>query len=453
MDRKLDEKITKYLDDNRDNFIADLRKLLSFNSASGKAADGKPFGEEVAKALDFMMSLCADAGLKTTNYDYYCMDATYGTGKESIGVLSHLDIVPAGEGWDYPPFGGEMVGSLMYGRGVIDDKGPAIAGLYALKALMNAGVETSKTIKLILGCDEETGMSDMKHYMKVAEAPTYAFSPDADFPVIFAEKNIIHGEFKGEIKGETCLISLSGGTATNAVPNKATAKIKYSTQPADTEKLSYSLDGGVLTIEAKGIAGHASLPHKDENAISNLMKVLADIVPDGDAAKPLIAELAKGLSATDGSGIGIACQDEATGALTLNHGVINADSAVIVSKFDIRHPVTLDYKELLAKLKTVLKNFNLTHVFASEGLYAPKDGFLVSTLMGLYREITGDKEIEPVSMGGGTYARCLPAAVAFGPKFPDGKAGGAHTINEFADVDELLKAARLYAHCLYSLAK
>ncbi|MEX1376020.1 MAG: Sapep family Mn(2+)-dependent dipeptidase [Eubacteriales bacterium] len=453
MDRKLDEKITKYLEDNRDNFIKDLQKLLSFNSVNAKAVDNKPFGEEVAKALDFMMELCADAGLKTTNYDYYCMDACYGDGEESIGTLSHLDIVPAGEGWDYPPFAGEMEGSLIYGRGVIDDKGPAIAALYAIKSLIDADVKMSKTIKLILGCDEETGMSDMEHYMKVAGAPTYAFSPDADFPVIFAEKNIIHGDFEGKIEGDTILVSLSGGTATNAVPNKATAQIKYSAQPENNDKVEYKLEGDILTITAKGIAGHASLPEKAENAISILMKELAGILPDGDAAKPFIAELAAGLSATDGSGIGIDCKDEATGALTLNHGVIKMKDNKIISQFDIRHPVTLDYKELLEKLKTALNNFKLTHIFASEGLYAPKDGFLVSTLQSLYREITGDASSEPVSMGGGTYARCLPAAVAFGPKFPGGKAGGAHTINEFADVDELLKAARLYAHCLYSLAK
>ena len=191
MNKELDKKIIEYLDDNRDNFIGDLRKLLSFNSVKGEASQGKPFGQEPAKALDFMMKMCQDAGLKTKNYEYYCMDASIGEGDEVIGALCHLDIVPAGEGWDYPPFEGKMEGSLMYGRGVCDDKGPAIAIFYAVKALMHAGVKFDKTVRLIFGSDEETGMSDMKYYLSKVKAPDYAFSPDAEFPVIFAEKNVI----------------------------------------------------------------------------------------------------------------------------------------------------------------------------------------------------------------------------------------------------------------------
>jgi len=453
MDSKLDGKITKYLEDNKESFIKDLQKLLSFNSVNAEAVDNKPFGVEVAKALDFMMSLCDDAGLKTTNYDYYCMDAVYGDSEESIGALCHLDIVPAGEGWDYPPFEGKMDGSLMYARGVCDDKGPAIAILYAVKALMDAGVKINKTIKLIFGCDEETGMSDMAYYTSKVKAPDFAFSPDAEFPVIFAEKNIMHGEFTGTIQGKTSLIYLDGGTASNAVPNKAVAKIKYETLPENTENISYSLDNNILTVEASGIASHASLPHEGDNAISTLLGALSKLLPDNDSALPLVKSLYKSLSATDGSGIGIDCMDEATGALTLNHGVITLKDNDICSHFDIRHPVTLDPNEVISKLSTDLEGFTIKESNISEGIYLPKDSFLVSTLQNLYREVTGDMDSEPVSMGGGTYARCLPTAVAFGPRFPDGNAGGAHTINEYADINELLKAARLYAHCLYSLAK
>ena len=452
MDKNLDKQITQYLSDNRDNFINDLRKLLSFNSVKGEAKPGKPFGEEPAKALDFMQSLCDEAGLHTTNYDYYCMDACIGEGEETIGVLSHMDIVPAGEGWDYPPFAGEMKGSLMYARGVRDDKGPAMAAFYAVKALIDAGVKLNKTVKLIFGSDEETGMSDMTYYLKKTKAPDYAFSPDADFPVIYAEKNIMGGRYEGKVAGSTILVSMSGGTATNAVPNSAEAVIKMDTLPAAMDKITYELNDGLLKITAKGVASHASLPEKGDNAISTLLKALTEILPDEDAAKPLIKTLSDKLTASDGSGAGIDCKDEVTGALTLNHGVIKYENGTIFSSFDIRHPVTLDYNEVEKKLRTALDGFELAEYHCSVGIHRPKDGKLVSTLQSLYREISGDTQSEPVAIGGGTYARCLPNAVAFGPKFPDGNAGGAHTINEYGDIDELLKAARLYAHCLVSLA-
>ena len=452
MDKKLDEKITKYLSDNRDNFIKDLQKLLSFNSVNGEALPNKPFGVEPAKALDFMQSLCDEAGLKTKNYDYYCMDAETGEGDEVIGALCHLDIVPAGDGWDYPPFAGKMDGSLIYGRGVCDDKGPAIAVFYAVKALLEADVKLNKTVKLIFGSDEETGMSDMQHYLSKVKAPDYAFSPDADFPVIYAEKNIMGGQYQAKVTGSTSLVSLSGGTATNAVPNNASAVIKYDSLPKSTDKLIYKLDNGLLTIDAQGIASHASLPQNGENAISILLESLLNLLPDDDSAKPHLITLFEGLTPSDGSGIGIACSDEATGPLTLNHGVIIFEDSIIKSSFDVRHPVTLDCKQVQEKLKNALTGFDLVSIHCSEGIYREKDSLLVSTLQNLYREVTGDLTSEPIAIGGGTYARCLPNAVAFGPVFPDGNAGGAHTINEYADIDELIKAARLYAHCFYSLA-
>lgn len=454
MDKQLDKQITQYLSDNRDNFIKDLRDLLSFNSVNGPAVDGKPFGVEPAKAIDFMMNLCSQAGMETKNYDYYCMDATVGKGEEVIGALCHLDIVPAGDAndWDYPPFEGQMEGSLMYARGVCDDKGPAIAIFYAVKALMEAGVELNKTIKLIFGSDEETGMSDMEYYLTKAKAPDYAFSPDAEFPVIFAEKHVMGGVYTAKVESNTALLSLQGGTAPNAVPGKAEAKIKATAAPASTDKLNYSLNEGVLTITATGVPSHASLPEQGENAINTLLGVLADLLPEGDSAKLPIKNLLDGMSASDGSGLGIDCKDDVTGALTLNHGVISYEDSVIKTIFDIRHPVTLDYKATIATLENAIDGFKLAESHYSEGIHRPKDGLLVSTLQNLYREISGDNKSQPIAIGGGTYARCLPNAVAFGPVFPDGNAGGAHTINEYADIDELIKAARLYAHCLYSLA-
>lgn len=453
MNKQLDILINDFLQKNRDNFINDLRGLIAINSVSSKAVNDKPFGIEPAKAIDYMMNLCTAASLESVNYDYYCMDASYGTGKEIVGALCHLDIVPAGEGWDYPPFAGVMEGSLMYGRGVCDDKGPAIAVFYALKALMNANIKLDRKIRLIFGSDEETGMSDMKYYLTKAKAPDYAFSPDASFPAIFAEKHVMGGTYISEIIKDTCLISLAGGTVSNAVPSKATAKIRYTTLPKSTDKVSYHLDNdNILSITATGVATHASQPQKGENAIIILANALYSLLRESDGAKPLIKSIIDNLSSSDGSAMQIACADETTGELTMNLGLISLSNKKISLVIDIRHPVTLNYKQTIKTLETALRKFTLVASSCSEGIHREKDGFLVSTLQSIYKEITNDIDSVPISIGGGTYARCLPNAVAFGPEFPNGHAGGVHTANEYINIDELIEAARIYAHCLYSLA-
>lgn len=451
MDKSLDKVIKQYLDDNREQFIKELRGILSFNSVKADPVEGKPFGLETAKALNYMESLCTDAGLTTRNFDYYCMDAEYGSGEEVVATLTHLDIVPAGDNWTHPPFAGEMEGSVMYGRGIIDNKGPGLAALYALKALMHADAKMNRKIRLIYGCDEETGMTDMKHYLSKVKPPEFAFSPDADFPVIFAEKHGIGGKYVATIEGDTSLMSLQGGTVANAVPGIATAKVKSDVCPKSTEKVEYSLADGVLNITANGVAAHASTPHLGENAVIILINAIVGLLPEDDAAMPLLNSIIKYMSAHDGSGLGINCNDEPSGALTMNLGIISLEDNVISITFDIRHPVTLECQDTMDKLVDALPMFVLDKIGMHYGVHRPKDGFLVKTLISVYNEITGENA-EPIAIGGGTYARTLPNAVAFGPEFPDGNFGGAHTVDEYGDIDELLEGARIYAHSLYELA-
>lgn len=450
MDKQLAQIITQYLNDHRDQFIDDLRGLLAFNSVKGEASEGKPFGNEVANALDYMQNLCQNAGLKTRNFDYYCMDADYGEGDEVVASLSHLDIVPAGEGWKHPPFAGEMEGSIMYGRGVGDDKGPAMAGLYALKALMHADAKTNRKLRLIFGCDEETGMTDMAYYLSKVDAPDYAFSPDAQFPAIHAEKHGVGGTYTTMVQGTTALLKLSGGTVANAVPGVATATIRHNQCPESTDQLSYVLDGDQLTITAQGIAAHASCPEEGDNAVIRVIDAVLALIEQTDPVYPILQSTVDHMRAYDGSGLGVACQDEVSGPLTMNLGIISYTDQVISIVFDIRHPVTVEVQPTMDALVNALPLFDLARIDMHYGLHRPKDGPLVKTLMEVYNEITGSNA-EPMSMGGGTYARTLPNAVAFGPKLPDGKFGGAHTVDEYGDVDELLYAARIYAHCFYRL--
>ena len=451
MDKELDKKITRFLEENKEAFIADLRGLLKYDSVSRKSEGGKPFGTENAKALDYMMELCKKAGLHCENIDYYAMDATLGDGGECVASLSHLDIVPVGGGWEHEPLAGEMDGDIIYGRGTIDDKGPSIAALYSVKALIAAGVPLKRKVRLIFGCDEETGMSDMKYYITKREAPEYAFSPDAYFPSIHAEKSVIVGKYTAQISGSTILESIEGGTRSNVVPDKAKAYIT-SLGPYHCDPNIVIEDcGGKYEIRSRGISAHASTPEEGENAIVTLVRYLSRILPENDAYKPVMRRIYRAFELADGSGMGVECSDKPTGSLTLNLGVIAGDSKKIDITFDIRNPVTYSSELTHKKLETALHGFELIDYTCSEGLYLEKDHPLIKTLQHIYKEITGDKS-ETFSIGGGTYARTLPCAVAFGPSFKHGASKGAHMHDECASLTELLNAARIYAHAFYELA-
>jgi succinyl-diaminopimelate desuccinylase len=398
-----------------------------------------------------MMDLCQKYGLECRNIDYYCMDATYGTGDEVVASLSHLDIVPVGDGWIHEPFGGQVEGSLMYGRGTSDDKGPSIAALYSVRALMESDVEISRCIRLIFGCNEESGMDDVAYYLKKCKAPDYAFSPDAAFPVINAEKNIINGNYQKNITNQTIVKKIYGGTRNNVVPSTATALISRIGSFHNDPDIVIEDKDDVYKITATGLPAHASTPEVGKNAFMTLFNYLYKILPVDDSYKEISLKIYNAFNMTDGQGLGIDCQDKATGALTLNLGIVNADENSIKLVFDIRHPVTQDLDILHQKLQTELDGFVLSKYSCSKGVYLPFDHPLIKILQGVYSQITGDKS-DPKSMGGGTYARTLPCAVAYGPGLPDGKGKGAHMAEECIDINELLLAARIYAHSLYELS-
>ena len=451
MNKKLDEKIKEFLDDNKDQFIKDLRGLLKFDSVSRKKEDGKPYGKETAEALDYMMELCSDAGLTCRNIDYYAMDATMGEYDETVASLSHLDIVPAGGDWEHDPFAGEIEGDLIFGRGTIDDKGPSIAALYAVKALMAAGVDIKRSIRLIFGCDEETGMSDIKYYLKKCDPPEYAFSPDAYFPSIHAEKSVIFGKYKSSIEGKTIVNKIEGGTRSNVVPDCAKACLTSLGSYHNDPNIVIEDHDGAYEVRAKGTSAHASTPEEGDNAIITLTKYLARILPAEDAFKAPLRKLYRSFGPTDGSGLGVDCADKPTGSLTLNIGTIKSNDKGIEVEFDIRNPVTLSSEITHRKLETAMEGFTLEKYSCSEGLYLEKDHPLIEALQGVYKEISGDKS-ETFAIGGGTYARTLPCAVAFGPSFKGGKSKGMHMHDECASITELMTAARIYAHALYEMA-
>ncbi len=451
MDKNLDQHIINYLEAHKEQFIKELKGLLSIDSVGVGPEGDTPYGEGVAKSLDFMLELCEKADLETKNYGYHCGEATFGDGEESVASLTHLDVVPVSDNWSHDPFGGEIINNVIYARGAVDNKGPGVAALYGLKALIDAGVPLKRQIKLIFGCDEESGMGGVKYYLTKTEAPTYAFTPDADFPVIHAEKNIVHGTYTYKPTAPTVIRSIKGGTRSNVVPDLAIAKVEAIGNLPECEHIQITTEGQVTTISAKGEATHASIPEEGDNAIVRLLGYLKDVLEDGDGMKGILEMAHQGFECYHGTGLGIDCEDEPTGKLTLNLGVIAYEGHQIDFVFDIRHPVTLSMEELIDVLHHRMEGCTLD-IGGAKGLYWPKDHGLVSTLMGVYKDVTGDTDAEPLAMGGGTYARALPCAVAFGPTSESDHAGNIHMDDEYADIDDLYRGARIFAHAFYELA-
>ncbi len=453
IDQKLDQGIMAFLKENQDRMFRDIDAMLSIDSVTGEAEEGMPLGRAIDTAIDRMLGICARYGLKTRNIDGVIGEAVWGEGEGSVGVLTHVDIVPAGVGWSRPPFALTVEDGIMYGRGVIDDKGPGVAALYALLAALAAGAKISKRIVLLFGGDEESGMRCLKRYLQTEAPPDTAFSPDAGFPLIHCEKTIAHGSLSAVLSAGSALKAIAGGTRANVVPNHAQASLSAVrpgfAPPADVT-LQPEGEGFVLT--AKGVQAHGSTPDKGRNAISLLLSALVGALPEGDPAIEPLAGLHDLCAPSDGSGLGIACRDDASGPLTLNLGVIGVRDGSIRAEWDIRHPVTIDPEENLYQTLPKAAEARGWSAEATEhktGMYLPEDHPLVATLMGAYNDLTGSNE-RPLAIGGGTYARMLPCAAAFGMLF-EGDEETAHMADERVSVETFMQATRIYAHALAQL--
>lgn len=430
----LDDAVSRY----DATVIENLQEIVRINSVLAEEQPGMPFGEGPAKALEYVLNLCRDLGFRTKNMDNYVGYAEIGQGDEMLGILTHLDVVPEGSGWSYPPYSATIADGKLYGRGAIDDKGPAIAAIYAVKAVMDAGIPLRKRVRIIFGTDEETGWRDMDYYFQQGEeVHTYSFAPDASFPVIFAEKGCVYFDLTMDA-ADSGLLSISGGTASNAVPELCTAQV------AD-------VNGKILTFQAEGIAAHASLPEQGENAISKVMEQIYSCHKEG-TVHCAISQFYHDKINMDylGRGFGISGSDE-SGCLTLNVGTATIKNGKLCFSVDIRHPVAWNSNQILDTITVQAKEYGLMVENAgfSGPLYMKTDSTLIQKLVVVYRELTGD-ESEPLAIGGGTFARAMPNTVAFGPLLP-GRPMTEHQKDEFIFLDDLKLITRIYAHAVTAI--
>lgn len=412
-----------------------MKKLISFDSAEGKAEEGAPFGIEVRKCLDYALSVMEENGFGVKNGDGFYGYGEIGEG-DLFGVLAHLDVVPKGDGWHYDPFGATEENGRIYGRGALDDKGPFAACFFAAVKLLSEGYRPNKKLRFIVGCDEESGWQCMDKYCEREEMPKIGFSPDGDFPVINCEKGIVYHTIKFSLPEGT--ESFTAGERANMVPNYAEVVFEKTEKIValfDKNGVEYRLDGNKIVVVADGVSAHGSHPEAGDNAIIKLMKKIACV--DGK-----FAELYEKFNSYDGSGANLKLQDEESGSLTLNLGCARTENNEIIFELDIRHPISYKKDGITEILQKELSDMEVTQGFFHLPLYVAKDNELVKSLLEAYNEVTGENA-EPVSIGGGTYARVLPLGVAFGPCFPNGNSG-MHCADEYMEIADFEKMSKIY---------
>ena len=434
-----------------DEIVNSTVEILKFDSSMKGAEENCPFGKETADCLAYFLDLARSMGFETRNYDNYVGEVVFGEGKP-FAILAHLDVVPAGGGWDYPPFAGVInddlskggvAGRKIWGRGAMDDKTPAIVCLYALKALKDAGVKPRRTFKLIVGCNEEAGWQCIDYYNAHAEMPEEGFTPDATFPVIYAEKGILH--FKADFPINNAPMSaLNAGERVNMVCAEARAILtrkagnKLVGYENDVEGTRFSYDNTTNILRVDGKSAHGSTPEEGANALQALLRFLGSINEDCQKAYDCLFDDVTGLKTL---------QDE-TGALTMSPDLAEYKNGVLTITTDIRFPATMTKEDVLAKIDAFGVNYEVVSYQAP--LYNGPNGSLISTLTKVYEKVTGDKAT-PIAIGGGTYARALKCGCAFGPELLHEEAT-IHQANEYVTFDRIELMADVYYEALKTLA-
>lgn len=454
----MDAKLNAIIESMHDEMIDTLQKWIRVPSVKGEAAPGAPFGKEVRSMLDMALADCEQMGFKTQNFDGYIAHADLGEGsdEDALAILAHLDVVPEGDGWKYPPYGAVIENGRMYGRGTSDDKGPAVAALYAMKAVKDAGIPLRRKVRLILGCDEESGWEDIAHYNKVATMPRMGFSPDASYPIINIEKGICRLELHGVLSNEGLqVIAFNNGERPNVIPGRASALVVGdATTVAQAEAAAKKLDIPAevqltdkgVSITVTGISGHAAYPETARNANGEMLLLLRELGVQGDLR--LLADKI-GLD-YKGEGLEISVSDGISGYLTCNLGIIRADEGGVYATLDIRYPVMTNPDMIIKNVSASLPGMRVDAMEVKEPHHVPAGSELVQNLLDAYHEVTG-YERKCLYTGGGTYARSLQEGVAFGASFPQDE-DLAHQANEYADIEGLYKNIKIFALAIVKLA-
>lgn len=442
--------------------LDNYRALLRFPSIESDPEPNAPFGKANRDALDFMLGLARDSGMRTTDLEGYAGYAEFGDGPKMVATLGHLDVVPVGPGWKHDPFGAEIDDGYVYSRGAVDDKGPTMAAFYASRALQECMPNVTVRFRNIFGCDEESGFECVKRYMETEEPPTFGVAPDAYYPLVHAEKGIANLFIERPLpRGDLALLEITGGQRPNIVIDHCTARasvapgamaeVKAALEDAWDRNVTWTWQGSELLIEGVGKAAHGSYPIGGDNAAARVLRFLKEISPlsKREDYTGLLECCELG-----GAFLGIGGSDEVSGSLSANLGIIETRSHRVRLTVNVRYPVTWKGADLRARCEQELARKPGEYVLAefsdSPSLYFPLEHPMVQAICEAVRIETGEDKA-PGVMGGGTYARAVPNTVAIGTGWPGD--GDAHETDERLKVEHLFKMSRVYAHVFYRLVE
>ena len=452
-----------FIEEHRARIVSSLQELLRIPSVEGAYVPGQPFGPEVAQALKYVLQLASEHGFPVANVDGYAGHVEFGQGDDYVAVLSHLDVVPAGSNWSHPPFAAEVHDGKIYARGAIDDKGPALSTLWALIGLKRLGYTPRRKIRLIFGLDEESGWKCVEHYFSQQPLPLGGFTPDADFPLIHAEKGVatLRIEVPADVQSmNPKVLSFDGGQRSNMVPDLASAIVDCHSETAAIEweqklhkearsrdwKVHINVTGAHIEMIAYGTSAHGSTPDAGVNAIIRLASLLSTQSISNASMWRAIS-----LIDTKGKALGVESADDVTGHLTSNVGRAYLDGENYVFLVNIRYPIDQTGEGLLQRVRQTLSDKWTMQLSSDQApLFVPLDHPVVRVLSHVYEETTGQPAI-PLAIGGATYARAIPNAVAFGALLPN-QPDLAHQADENWAVDDYLRCIEIYAHAMLELA-
>ena len=464
--------IEKNIENSKETMIKQLSNLISIPSVYEKSEDStKPFGKYTDEALKYALNLGEKLGFKTKNLDGYCGYIEFGEGKNLVGIIGHLDVVPAGSGWETPPFEATIKDGKIYGRGAIDDKGPVIAALYAMKAIKD-NYKINSRVRLILGINEENSWDCINHYKKVEELPTIGFSPDADFPCIYAEKGIctmyLKYDYSQNLSEPIIITELDcNDNAINVVPKFCSCTLKIDSSKISINEIkkyidskikelkfdiSYTITENTIKLVSNGIQAHAAHPDLGINSITRLIILLNSLFAHFNININILKFFDKYINTEyNGKSLGIDFQDE-SGKLTLNVGHFKLYGKYLQIGINLRIPVNTPISQIQDAITNICSSYNIETYTdkIQEPLYVSKESYLVKTLCKIFNEET-NSNYDPIAIGGGTYARAFENCISFGANMP-GDTDMCHQANEFIKIDNLILSSKIYAKAILELA-
>ena len=459
--------LSSYIDKIKNEIIIKACRVIDIPSVfNNNDGSNTPFGIHTVEALNYILNLGKSFGFRTKNIDNKCGYIEFGEGDKLLGIIGHLDVVPAEDDWTYSPFSATIDNGNIYGRGALDDKGPVIAALYAMKAVSD-NYKLDKRVRLILGLNEETNWECIERYKETEELPDISFSPDANFPCIYAEKTIesLYLKQKYERNPIIYIEDIStNNNAINVVPKYCSITLKYDNSKTINiieelakliNKYNYNINieeinNSTIKLISLGASAHAARPHLGNNAISKLLIILNDLFNLYNIKIDILEYFTKYIGDDyTGKNLEINFEDE-SGILTLNTAQFILEGTVLSLGFNLRIPVTVDYNIIeKAFQKHCTNNLEVTISRIQDPLYLEKKHPLVKQLCDIFNDYNNSNS-EPEAIGGGTYARAFKNCVSFGPKMPGAK-DMCHQTDEFIGIDNLIFCTKVYAEALLKL--